>query len=66
MKEVSREDFQKLVKVVKDLRQNLGEAWEEIGRVESDRAEQEDEIREIAERNRRAVNRLDKRIKELE
>jgi hypothetical protein len=61
---VSKEDFQKLVKVVKAMRGEIADLWERVNRDDSNHGEMEDETRQIAERARRAVVRIEKRLKE--
>lgn len=63
---VSREDFKKLVGVVKGLRSEVADLWERVNADDSSHGEMEDETRLIAERARRLADRLDKRVKALE
>ena len=57
----SAEEFKQLRKRVKQLEKTLddriGELWEELARRDDVRANEEDEIRDIAERTRRALAR---------
>lgn len=66
MANVDKEDFRKLVKVVKGLRVEVSDLWQRVNDDDSAHGEMEDETREIAERARRSVQRLEKRVKALE
>jgi len=64
--EVTKEQWKKLVKIVRAQDQSIKDLWEELGRWNDVRAGEEDDLRELMERNRRAVNRLARRVKEME
>lgn len=66
MSEVTKEQWKKLVKIVRAQDQSIKDLWEELGRWNDVRAGEEDDLRELMERNRRAVNRLARRVKEME
>lgn len=60
-------DFERVVaKKLKFFEQQLGDIWEKIAAVESNFGENVDEIRDLAERNRRAVGRIKKDFDEHE
>lgn len=53
----SADDFKKLRRRVKKLEEAVGDLWEELAKKDDARAAEEDEIRDIAERNRRSIAR---------